>query len=155
MVHILLSLALVFALTIAAIFLLGFKPLAVLSGDMRPTIPAGSMALAGPVTFGEIEEDVIIAFRDADGTILVRRVIEIDFSPPTLFTMRDATETEDEDPVPYENVVGAVRLWIPLAGYALSFVSGPPGNYIAGAAVLVLIVLFLLLGEKKKQKIMI
>jgi len=152
LVNVLISLFLILALVIAVPNLLGMRTVAVSGDDMHPTVPAGSLVLVEKATFAGIEEEDVIAFRAVGAAPEVQRVVEVIFAPPGYVTWGDGLASENPIPVPYENVLGVARIWIPLLGFVLVFVSGVPGKIIAGGILLVLIALFFLLGKGKEGK---
>lgn len=94
----------------------------VYSASMAPAMPAGSLAITGPVDPNTIEVGDIIAFNppwDEDVTVSHRVVDVIEGESPAFVTKGDANEDPDPFVIPEENVIGRVSFHIPYVGYPL------------------------------------
>lgn len=125
-------------ITVAAV-LFSVRPLIFRSGSMAPTITAGSLALAQQVPASAIRVGDIVSVT-ADGTRVAHRVVSIrPDSDRTLLQLRgDANNATDRDPYRVRTVD---KVWfaIPGIGYAVSWLSRPPGVFVlAGYAALML-----------------
>lgn len=115
------------------------KPLIFRSGSMAPAIPAGGLALAKPVDAAALKAGDIVSVR-SEGTRITHRIkaVELDGKTAVLTLKGDANEVQDAHPYRVESA-DRVFFAVPLAGYALSYASGPVGVFVTGllAAVLV------------------
>ena len=100
----------------------GGKWIMVLSGSMTPTMLVGGMVLMMPAHPASIQEGDIISLNPPGypDVVVAHRVIEvIEGASPSFRTMGDANEEEDQYITTAENVVGDIRMHIPLLGYIL------------------------------------
>lgn len=106
--------------------LMGWVPLAVLSGSMEPTIPVGSMVvverLQGEDDLADVAVGDVVTFmpRPQDPTLVTHRVVSIGGKADgstVLVTKGDANGANDPDPVAAEQVRGLVQYHVPYAGY--------------------------------------
>jgi len=115
------------------------KPLIFRSGSMAPAIPAGGLALAKPVDAPAMKAGDIVSVR-SEGTRITHRIkaVELDGDTAVLTLKGDANEVQDAHPY---RVKSADRVFfaVPVAGYVLSYASGPIGVFVTGllAALLV------------------
>ena len=125
-------------LLIAAPLVLGYRPVVVLSGSMEPTFSVGSVIYYKDTPFNEIKVGDPITFRAGGGDALVtHRVTEKQEISQTFTTKGDANNTEDPNPVQYQNVVGrAASFCIPYAGYFVDFGKQPKVIAIMAAVLL-------------------
>src|SRR5919204_6727380 len=86
-------------LAYAALLLLGFRPIAVYSGSMRPTLPVGSLAVERPAPTAAIRAGDVITFRDpyVAGRVVTHRVVALLHTPRGLAyrTKGDANPARD------------------------------------------------------------
>lgn len=140
-VNILLSVVLAAALLLFVPKAMGMGTFAVLSGSMEPTLPVGSLIFTQPCGgIGDIRAGDIVASRAGD-VFVTHRAVSVDDTAGTLITRGDANKVPDETPVEMANVVGKVRLHIPMLGYLLMAVQTKAGRVtvcLAAAAVLIL-----------------
>lgn len=68
---------LAFLVTIVFGFVLGYKPLVVISPSMSPTIPSGSVIVIKKSNFNKVKEGDIVTFRDGQSTV-THRIIAMD-----------------------------------------------------------------------------
>lgn len=139
-------------LLIAAPLVLGYRPVVVLSGSMEPTFSVGSVIYYKDTPFQQIDVGDSITFRAAGGDALVtHRVTEKQEISQTFTTKGDANNSEDPNPVKYENVVGkATSFCIPYAGYLVDF--GKQPKVIAIMAAILLAGVFFEQLAKKEEK---
>jgi signal peptidase len=137
---------------ILALTLLGYTPLAILSGSMEPAYHVGGLVFintnAAP---DEVAVGDVITFTIGEDTNVTHRVTAIGGREFT--TKGDANDSEDLAPVPYDAMIGRAWLHIPLAGYALMNLKTAKGFAAGALLVAVLIVLFVvpaLLAPPKK-----
>ena len=121
----LLYLVVVVFLLLAAILpalVVGWQPLAVVSGSMQPAIRPGAMALVQPAApDGHYSAPSIVTFHDPArrGRLITHRVVDTaaDGSGAVSYaTKGDANHAADSDRVPHADVVGAVRMVVPFVG---------------------------------------
>ena len=148
---ILFSLLLVSALAITVPRLFGIHTQPWRSGNMAPVVPAESLVFVFPVPSDEIVEDNIILFYEYQerDSIELRRVVDVMPDPPCFVAMSDAFEDEPPALVPYTDVLGVARFYIPFLGYMARFqIFGISASlFLLGAALPVLLIYWL----KKKQ----
>lgn len=124
----------VIAILLAGVRVVGVTPYAVLSGSMEPTFPVGSMIYVKAVDFEDVKVGDAVTFRLTDDLVATHRVIEI--TEEGLRTQGDANDTPDAGAVKPGNLVGKALFCIPMFGFLSSWISQPPGLYIAGIAAL-------------------
>lgn len=104
---------------------LGYKPLTVLSGSMRPTFEPGDMVIVKQAKEEDIDIGSTITFKSQEntGSYITHRVIEKSIiDGQTVFkTKGDANNTEDNGNVQVNQVVGVYAFKVPLAGYISQF----------------------------------
>ncbi len=135
----------VLAILLGGVRLIGFKPYTVISGSMEPTYHVGSLIyvkaqrpesiqVGDPITF-ILNEDLVVA---------THRVIQVDLENQHFYTKGDANDAADGAPVHFNNLIGKPVFTIPKLGYLSTWVTEPPGSYIAACAVVILLLLFFL-----------
>lgn len=129
----------VLAVLLAGVRVVGLTPYAVLSGSMEPTYPVGSMIYVKAADPADVEVGDPITFYLSEGLIATHRVVSIDEAG--FHTKGDANNAEDGTPVARENLIGRPLFCVPKLGYVSSWISQPPGLYIAGCAALGLLAL--------------
>jgi signal peptidase I len=107
----------------AALLVAGFKPVAVYSGSMVPTMQVGSIALDRPVSASDVRVGDVITFQDpfVHGRLVTHRVIRIFHTSHGLAfrTKGDANQARDPWTVKLPDRVGKMAFSLPYAGYAL------------------------------------
>ena len=154
----LVCLAIVLALLLVGVRLIGLNVYTVLSGSMEPTFHTGSIIYVRPTDSAELRVGDVITFMLSEDTIATHRIVEIlpDEEDPSILRFRtkgDANNTPDGTPVHENNVIGKAVFTIPLLGYIADFVQHPPGLYLGIAFIAVLLALVFvpdLLPEDKK-----
>ncbi|HLU98219.1 MAG TPA: signal peptidase I [Thermobifida alba] len=140
---VLVALAIVFSVSVLP-RVTGAQALIVLSGSMEPTLPVGSVVIAGPVAPDEVEVGDIITFthaapaqtevaESASAPLVTHRVIDVETTAEGTFfhTQGDANTVPDDPPVPAADVQGRVWYHIPYFGYAQqALVQGPTLVYV-------------------------
>lgn len=132
------------AILLAGVRVVGITPYAVLSGSMEPVYPVGSMIYVKAAQPEDVSVGDPITFYLDEGLIATHRVIEVNESEGCFRTKGDANNAEDGSPVPYENLIGKPLFCVPRLGYVSSWISKPPGTYIAGCCAVALLVLMFL-----------
>ena len=131
-------------------FVLGYKPVVVLSGSMESAYPTGSMIYYKSVDFKDIKEGDAITFRLDGGTLVTHRVVQKDNEEQIFTTKGDNNETVDTQPVPYEAVAGRTgKIVIPYMGFIVSNIKEIPIVITLG---MVLIICSILNPQKKKAR---
>src|ERR687887_152583 len=101
----------------------GYKPVAVYSGSMQPTLAVGSLAVDRPVSASKVRVGDVITFSDpyVKGRLVTHRVVEILTTPHGLAyrTKGDANATRDPWTIRLPDRVGRMSFSVPYAGYAL------------------------------------
>jgi signal peptidase len=114
-----------FVVAYAALLAIGFKPVAVYSGSMRPTLGVGSLAIDRVVPASSVRVGDVITFNDpyTKGRLVTHRVAQI---VPTTHglayrTKGDANPSRDPWAIRLNDKVGRVAFDVPLAGYVLYY----------------------------------
>jgi signal peptidase len=106
-----------------ALIVLGYKPAAVYSGSMVPTLRVGSLAVDRSVPSASVRVGDVITFADpyVRGRIVTHRVVRIFHTPRGLAyrTKGDANETRDPWTIRLSGNVGRLSFSVSYAGYAL------------------------------------
>ena len=133
------------AFLLAGVRRIGFTPYAVLSGSMEPTYPVGALIYVRKTPPEEVQVgDPITFVLDENLTVATHRVVEVDSENRQFRTKGDANEAVDGAPVLFENLIGVPKFSIPKLGFAANWITQPPGMYVSGAAVVILLVLLFL-----------
>ncbi len=152
------STVLVALVVLCAVFLmgsrlLGYRVFTVLSGSMEPEYCEGDLIYVKKVDVNSIQVDDPITFiLNEDLVVATHRVVRVDAENQHFYTKGDANETEDSDPVHFNNVIGVPQFRIPKLGYVSNYVQNPPGMYItlaAGVALILLVFIPDLISKKK------
>lgn len=152
---VLVTAAVILALLLVGVRVLGLQVYAVLSGSMEPAYHTGSLIYVQKTAPEEIQVgDAITFVMDESLTVATHRVVAVDEEKRFFTTKGDANDTVDGAPVAFENLIGKPVLTIPYLGYFSNFIQSPPGVYIAiGAGGIILLLAFLPdLLQGKKQK---
>jgi len=122
------------AVTVAAVFLVFYRPVSlagdtlyepVYTGSMEPAIPVGGLVVIKPVDPETLREGDIICFRLSESTSVTHRIINV--TDEGFTTKGDANEDPDQGIVEKENVIGKVIFIVPFIGYLGYFVRTPIG----------------------------
>ena len=133
--------------------LLGFQCYNVISGSMQPKYMIGDLIYVKKVDVNDIKvgDDITFVLNE-NLVVATHQVIGIDAEKQHFYTKGIANETEDNDPVHFNNVIGVPKFSIPKLGYVSNFVQNPPGTYITlavGAVLILLVFLPDMIGKKK------
>lgn len=153
-------LAVILALLLVGVRLLGFQVFTVLSGSMEPTYQVGSLLYVRAVDYKELKVGDPITFMLSEDTVATHRIIEVlvdEEDPNTIrfFTQGDANDIPDGSSVHYKNIIGKPVFSIPYLGYVSNYIQNPPGRYVAicaGAVLLMLVFLPDLFPEDRPSK---
>ena len=117
--------AVALAVVYAALLVAGYKPVAVYSGSMRPTIAVGGLAIDRPIPAAEVRVGDVITFNDpyVKGRLVTHRVAQIVRTPNGLAyrTKGDANPLRDPWAIRLNGKVGRVSFSVPIAGYILFY----------------------------------
>jgi signal peptidase len=117
--------AVAFAVAYAALSVVGYKPVAVYSGSMKPTIAVGGLAIDRAIAARDIRVGDVITFSDpyVKGRLVTHRVIDILQTPhgPAYRTKGDANPGRDPWTIRLAGQVGRVSFSVPVAGYVLYY----------------------------------
>jgi signal peptidase I len=109
----------------AALLVAGYKPVAVYSGSMRPTLGVGSLAVDRVVAARTVRVGDVITFNDpyVRGRLVTHRVVEIVPTKHGLAyrTKGDANAARDPWAIRLTGHVGRVAFHVPVAGYVLYY----------------------------------
>ena len=138
---------------------LGGQIYTVISGSMEPEIPVGSLVYVEGAQPEDMEVGDVVAFyggRDANA-IITHRVVENRIIMGEFITKGDANQTNDMNPVDYDNFIGKVEWSLPEVGVIAQILTGREGKIAAGsmiglAVVLHLIAAFLDRGKEKNDR---
>lgn len=161
---VLVAAAVLLAVALVGVRLVGLKPFVVLSGSMEPTYHVGSLIYVKDVDYRELKVGDPITFMMSENTVVTHRIIEVlpdENEPDTIrfFTQGDANDVPDGSSVHYKNIIGKPVFSLPYLGYVSNYIQNPPGMYvaIAGCAVLMILVflpdIFADEEEEKKKKV--
>lgn len=156
---IIVALAVLLAIALVGVRLIGFQVFTVLSGSMEPTYHVGSLIYVKKADYKELQSGDVITFMLDEDTIATHRIVEVvpdetDSSVLRFRTKGDANQAEDGSLVHYKNVVGTPVFTIPTLGYLANYIQNPPGMYVAisAGAVLLLLVFLPDLFSKDEEK---
>ena len=110
--------------------LFGYQVYEVISGSMEPEIPVGSAVYVKATEPEQISEGEIIAFWRRD-SVITHRVVENHQTEGEFITKGDANIQEDMTPVPYGDLLGSVKLHIPVLGSIMAMLVGGTGKIYA------------------------
>jgi signal peptidase I len=120
----------------------GWQPAAVVTGSMAPAIRPGDIVLAAPLPGPRVRPGQIVLARRPGfpGTLVTHRVVRIR-DDGMLVTRGDANPVEDASPLAPADVVGVVRLVVPLVGRPLLVARGPSAGDLTWTGLLLAAVL--------------
>jgi signal peptidase len=125
---------LIVIVTIVAVFLIFFRPVAlggdtlyepVFTGSMEPAVPVGSVVVIKPVDPNTLQKGDIICFKLSGPLSVTHRIINI--TNEGFITKGDGNNAPDIWTVGKENVIGKLILIIPYIGYIGYLVKTPLG----------------------------
>lgn len=156
---IIVALAVLLAIALVGVRLIGFQVFTVLSGSMEPTYHVGSLIYVKDVDYTELEAGDVITFMLDEDTVATHRIVEVvpdetDSSVLRFKTKGDANAAEDGSLVHHKNVIGTPVFTIPKLGYVANYIQNPPGMYVAisaGAVLLLLVFLPDLFSKDEKE----
>ena len=117
-------------------------------------ITTGSLVYVASVKPQDVQKEDIIAFyggRDTNA-IITHRVVENRVIMGEFITKGDANQTNDMNPVSYDELIGRVELTIPKFGVVAQMLSGTAGKIAAGSLIGVAIVLHMIAAMMDRPK---
>lgn len=113
--------------------IMGYSIYIVLSGSMNPSFDTGSLIISKSIPVEDIKVKDVITFKDGkskDAT--THRIVEIKENDGgvSYITKGDANEVNDPKNVPYEDVLGIVKMSIPKVGGVIGFLREKTSIYI-------------------------
>lgn len=125
----------------------------VISGSMEPEIPIGSLVYIKNLPPEEIKEDDIIAFYGTmdEGSIITHRVVSNSKNMGEFITKGDANETNDMNPIPYDNFIGKMVLSVPKVGGMVQTLATAQGK-IAAASIIGLAVILEIIAALLRRR---
>jgi signal peptidase len=118
--------AVAFAVLYAALIAGGYRPVAVYSGSMTPTIAVGGLAVDRTISAKHVRVGDVITFSDpyVKGRMVTHRVVAIIPTANGLAyrTKGDANPARDPWTIRLTGQVGRVAFSVPVAGYILVYV---------------------------------
>lgn len=157
-------LAVLFAIAVAGVKVIGLDVYMVLSPSMGPNVPVGSIIwikdIDDPST---LKVNDVITFRLHGNTTATHRIVrkvpsDVDPAGYVFITKGDNNDGED-NPISPSTVIGKEILTIPHLGFVANYIQNKPGSYVAvGVSIAFIILLFIidLLEDKdevKKKKV--
>lgn len=157
------AIVIVLAILLAGPRLIGLQVYTVLSGSMQSVYPTGSLIYITDVEPETLEVNDVITFKMSGGAIATHRIVELvpDESNPDIIRFRtkgDENKVTDGSLVDYSSVVGKPVFCIPNLGYLATYITQPPGKYVAATVAIVLIIVEIMINivledkDKKKTK---
>jgi signal peptidase len=109
--------------------IMGYKPMSVLTGSMRPMLEPGDMIVAKDVKLQDIEVGDVITYRMDHKTLVTHRVAEIiqEDGKHMFKTKGDANNVEDQNLISFDQVIGKFVFNIPKGGYVSNFARSGKG----------------------------
>ncbi len=126
---------------------LGYSQLVVTSGSMEPTLAVGDMIIIKEKDSYALGD--VVTFRDPSGVLVTHRIVGS--TEGKFITQGDANNTEDEDLLAPEAIVGGVLTYIPAVGRVMLFLRTPAGLLLLLVVGVLLIELPRLAGTLRKQ----
>ena len=158
---ILVAVAVLLAIALVGVRIVGLQPFVVLSGSMEPKYHVGALIYVQSVDYKELKVGDPITYMVSDDTVVTHQIIEVlvdENDPDTIryFTQGIANDVPDGVSVHYKNIIGKPVFSNPYLGYVSNYIQNPPGMYvsIAAGAILILLVFLpdLFADDKKKKK---
>jgi len=126
---------------------------AIVSGSMTPEIPVGSLVVIVPAEAEDIKVGDDISFVTAGEKVVTHRVVKIDREKNEFTTWGIANDPTAKDaPSKYENILGVVRLHIPVLGRVFSWFAPLSNKIIAITVIVAIYLLSAIVGLWTKNK---
>lgn len=142
-------LAVLLAVALVGVRLVGLQVFTVLSGSMEPSYHVGSLIYVKKAEPSSLRTGDVITFMLDEDSVATHRIVEVvpDETDPSVLRFRtkgDANDAEDGSLVHYKNIIGTPVFSIPGLGYLANYIQDPPGMYVAISAGAVLLLLVFL-----------
>ena len=134
--------------------IMGGQIYTVISGSMEPEIPVGSLVYVEGAKPEDMEAGDVVAFyggRDANA-IVTHRVVENRVIMGELITKGDANQTNDMNPVDYDNFIGIVKWSVPKVGAVAQIMAGREGKIAAASMIGLAVVLHMIASGLEKKE---
>lgn len=149
-------LVVILAVLLAGARIFGLKMFTVLSSSMEPTYHTGSVIYVKPVDTATLKEGDPITYMLNEDTVSTHRIVEVvtdsEDGELRFVTKGDANPTNDPAPVHHKNVIGKPVFSIPYLGFVSSFIQTGTGKIVAGATIVLLILLIFIPDIFKEKK---
>ncbi|MCG8485664.1 MAG: signal peptidase I [Clostridia bacterium] len=129
--------------------MLGYQPLSILSGSMRPALEPGDMIFIQSIPSDDVQVGDVITFWADQDTLITHRVVEIigkNKGEIKYKTKGDANQAADQPYINESMLLGKMIFTIPKGGYISKFVRSK-----VGSALLILIPIVMLTGSEIKR----
>lgn len=126
--------------------LMGGQIYTVVSGSMEPAIPVGSLVYVEGMEPEDVVVNDVIAFyggRDANA-IITHRVVENRVIMGEFITKGDANQTNDMNPVNYNEFIGKVEWSVPEVGVIAQILTSREGKIAAASMIGLAVVLHII-----------
>lgn len=133
--------------------LVGVEFRAVVSGSMEPERPVGSLVIAFPKAYEDIQvgDDVVYLLNKKEGNVVTHRVIEKQDDDQRLVTKGIANDNPD-GAISYDRVLGVVKTDIPYLGYPFILLESKSAKIVFSIVVIAVILVLLVLSYPDKDK---
>ena len=136
----------------------GMFPMIVLTDSMYPVIESGDLIICHTAEADEIRVDDVITFYDPMGngtSVVTHRVLEIIEADGEIsfLTKGDNNNTEDQMPVPEDNLIGIYQRRIPKVGNVAMFMQTTTGLIVCVVVPILLLVGYSVLRRRKYEKV--
>ena len=132
-------LVVVLGISIAMVWLFGWKLYSIQTGSMEPSYPVGMMIFVEPVGFDQLESGDVVTFVKSDNTVVTHRIVDIDRETHMITTKGDNNNAPDGSPVSYKNVIGRVKFGVPKVGYFVLVLNTTFGKWMIGLTLVLLL----------------
>lgn len=116
--------------------LLGWQPVAIISGSMAPAVPPGHVVLVEPFRGQDVGPGTVVTYRDPRQDRLVTHRISAVQADGTITTRGDSSAVDDPVPLTADRIVGVGRLVVPAVGLPALWAHDSRVDLLAGVAVL-------------------
>lgn len=115
----------------------GVELYTVISGSMEPEIPVGSLVFIEQSEAQDAQPGDVVAFYGArdSAAIITHRVVENHVVTGELITKGDANQTNDMNPVDYDNFIGTVVFDVPGLGAVAQMLTSFEGKVAAAGVI--------------------
>lgn len=131
----------------------GIKPFIVITGSMEGTIDGGDLIITKTVAPSTLEVGDIISYK-IENSVITHRIVEItEVDGETAFIMKgDANNTEDEEPVTFDQVESVYLFRIAKLGSLAMYIQTPVGMLVFIGIPLCCFILYDIIRRKIQSK---